>query len=784
MQHWHMSNFLLIPAGDNILGVDSIPISRMTILLGANGSGKTTALNEINACLNASANVASVGRLEIDAHILDDDAFERIIFHFLSDGTEFDSEEQYIAEFLNDYDGGEQLIAIPVNDYYANGKGSIRQRVTDLLAHSQQSGAEKIRLKLASEIVAGMRIAFCGNRIGLAVDIADTEHTLDDIQLLVTQGFDLSAGDNLAVCLSEILRSDDGEAWLHEPSQQAYENVMVLDPLAIPYPMQLDFTIESLTKELDLGITAIAYRILHGGKVKPNLRADRLTESEWAGDDDEYAQFRSWLLTEDTGFAIKIDKASGLRLNPLVQKTIDMINDRAEFFAPTFLKEEGAIHVELTPVTGWPAGEPRVRFFMSNSRGKLALERCGCGHARYATLTIRLAMFAALYAERVPIFPTDATPEEIAAIRESLIETSAYIEPVKTFEEAEEVKSTLYRRFDSVSGTGLTPDDPIISKSVQDKLIAPLISDGGEDNVSRLLPDYSMQRMPIILLIDEPEAHLHPLAVRSVKSWLLRIQSLFLATVVATHNPVLADISSLDSSTIVLEKTEGASNALVTGMRSLEVLAVLGNQIGMTKGDLLQMARYFLFVEGPHDEILLHEFFGEILDDAGIKVFPLHGLERAATSLVDSEFVAAIGKPMGVMADKIGGEGPSHERKLIDRLIREVSAINRKVDILPLSKPDILDYLPSEIVAQVANKGYVNWEVSRSEYAKYEDSQPKNKKSFKDWARGAFDMDLERETIRRMAAETRKRNLIDPEIIELISKLIASVGGQYLDTEA
>jgi len=44
---------------------------------------------------------------------------------------------------------------------------------------------------------------------------------------------------------------------------------------------------------------------------------------------------------------------------------------------------------------------------------------------------------------------------------------------------------------------------------------------------------------PGVVLVDEPEAHLHPAAIRSVAEWLKAVSTRSLAVFVTTHHPIL-----------------------------------------------------------------------------------------------------------------------------------------------------------------------------------------------------------------------------------------------------
>jgi hypothetical protein len=67
----------------------------------------------------------------------------------------------------------------------------------------------------------------------------------------------------------------------------------------------------------------------------------------------------------------------------------------------------------------------------------------------------------------------------------------------------------------------------------------------------------------------------------------------------------------------------------------------VSDELGITKGELLLLTRLAVFVEGPHDQIILDEWFGEELRSAGVRVYPVHGVDNL-TGLVESEITAAL----------------------------------------------------------------------------------------------------------------------------------------------
>lgn len=119
---------------------------------------------------------------------------------------------------------------------------------------------------------------------------------------------------------------------------------------------------------------------------------------------------------------------------------------------------------------------------------------------------------------------------------------------------------------------------------------------------------------------------------------------------VATHSAALLDSTSeLINRVLILRDAEGTHLRRMTGALGAELAEVSG-YLGLSKGELLLMTRLALFVEGPHDRILLEEWFGDELRGAGIRVLPVHGVDNLP-GLADSEITAALGIPIATLSD-------------------------------------------------------------------------------------------------------------------------------------
>ena len=78
-------------------------------------------------------------------------------------------------------------------------------------------------------------------------------------------------------------------------------------------------------------------------------------------------------------------------------------------------------------------------------------------------------------------------------------------------------------------------------------------------------------------------------------------------------------------------------------------LARVSESLGISAGEPL-MTRLALFVEGPHDQIILEEWLGQDLRVAGVRVYPVHGADNMP-GLAESEITAALGIRIATLTD-------------------------------------------------------------------------------------------------------------------------------------
>jgi AAA domain, putative AbiEii toxin, Type IV TA system len=405
-----------------------------------------------------------------------------------------------------------------------------------------------------------------------------------------------------------------------------------------------------------------------------------------------------------------------------------VIEQEANRVAPSFLQNQGRIGVEVLPVSVWGPQDRRIRVTFTGRDGERRdLRVVGAGTARWAAAAVQLACRRLKKGNQVVTDQAGTVISDLAAVQH--IVQAARAEPL------------------SQTAVRLEPADA-----------------------------------PGVYVIDEPEAHLHPAAIASVRTWIEELARTATTVLAATHSPMLLDTDShLTTRVLVLPGVGGTELQALTGTMDHR-LAEAASELGITKGDLLLLTRLAVFVEGPHDVIILTEWFGNELRDAGIRVFPVHGgddLQELITTrpgLVGSEIIAALGIRMAVITDK----SPARVEPAVKRLLREAEQAGRVVTAVYLSEEDILFYLDEHVCREVA-PDFPGWHEARARFAKRPD---RSVKKWKQWVPKTYGLELTRDSIRWLAAECKRQERIPLELRQRIGELTALAATLRTDAAA
>lgn len=500
-----------------------------------------------------------------------------------------------------------------------------------------------------------------------------------------------------------------------------------------PPVIQLNGDIESLATELERAVPVIHDRLWHFKLEVLSGSTDSRIGLVVAGDDfdigtgvQEHRYWPDpWLETRSPAgepvlprFFSSYDKGDWVRVRHSVLATARTIESEANLIAPEFVKSQGTIGMEVLPVSVWGPGQHRVRTtFTEFGAEQRDLRVVGAGTARWAAAAIRLAC------------------RRLESGRQVVIDASG-----RLVEDEDE------RR-------------PIVQEAYSEALTKTSV---------RLEPSSAAA----VYIADEPEAHLHPAALQSVRKWLSQLAETAAMVLVATHSPVLLN-SPLELIHRVLVLRDGGATRLrpMTGALG-EELARVSETLGLTKGELLLMTRLALFVEGPHDQIILDEWFGQDLRTAGVQVFPVHG-DRQLPGLAESEIITALGIRIATLTDetsltRVTSRTPQTTGDIaVTRLIAEAKRAGINVHAVGLRQRDILYYLDETICQKSAPK-FPGWQAAVNAWESVGRPGP-----WKRWVQSKYRLSLSRDNIRDLARECRQQHKIPTELSRVISGLIA-----------
>jgi energy-coupling factor transporter ATP-binding protein EcfA2 len=209
-----------------------------------------------------------------------------------------------------------------------------------------------------------------------------------------------------------------------------------------------------------------------------------------------------------------------------------------------------------------------------------------------------------------------------------------------------------------------------------------------------------------VLFLDEPEAHLHPLAVKSVVRWCQQMVQRGFNVIVASHHEEFLRYSSPDVAHVHI--THGGDPP-VTRARTLlasvtPLLQDLAHEVGMHPATVLSLNRCILFVEGPLDHAVLDEYAAADLDHAGVLIVPMHGT-RNLEGLIDAELAPRLGIKAGVLTDATDpdtmGQRSNSKRSREETWVTRLITSFADRDLAPptpfgIPEDDLLFALPAE----------------------------------------------------------------------------------------
>lgn len=213
---------------------------------------------------------------------------------------------------------------------------------------------------------------------------------------------------------------------------------------------------------------------------------------------------------------------------------------------------------------------------------------------------------------------------------------------------------------------------------------------------------------PQILLVDEPEQHLHPLAQHVIARWATQQGRQHRAVVVATHSSAFFALPP-EQATVCEVRRVGHHTRIrplraVHGPDAVEQARRLGFELGLGRDALAQLTRAVAVVEGDWDRRLLHRYFGADLADQRILVVVLQGSEELG-GLADAAVIPALGVPVIAFLDEVRASSTADLAALrnplskAERALRDLAVeLGNRLRVVRYQDPDVICALPEAAV--------------------------------------------------------------------------------------
>jgi len=371
-------------------------------------------------------------------------------------------------------------------------------------------------------------------------------------------------------------------------------------------------------------------QFLFSGDDRRQLGVLAMTSVETVGLRQPEISVDPWMVSIDDKDAGGLLRRSYLP-RPGVNTACSLLAYKANEIAPLFIQSAGLIEIDarIVPITG---GGPSL--LLVEYDGK-PLNELPAGTARWVAITVRLAARLLLQSK---VLLREVWGSDYA-------EMQTYLGDLNP-----DQMEALERMPDGVARYGILRHAVEVLER----------ADGYLD--FEVVPDYRSEAQTV-LLVDEPELHLHQDALLDIRKWLRdRTAEGDITAVIATHSPVFMDYLPHEASVHGL-LTAPDGGAVVTDMtRGLGTwLDGDAEALGVASLDGLFSFRGFLLVEGKHDEIVLRQFYGEDLARRRLGVVAMWGT-RGKLDLTEARFLQLVRRPVAMLLDNIPeGESSSSE---------------------------------------------------------------------------------------------------------------------------
>jgi hypothetical protein len=445
-------------------------------------------------------------------------------------------------------------------------------------------------------------------------------------------------------------------------------------------------------------ICDVCLRADHGGRVDP----------EWYPLDNSHTDY-SELPFPFRGSPEWLEERDGwTRLRPTLRDTLAIVEEQANERAPSFVAEFGRIRLDTRPVRQWDASVARCRIMFDISPGEGNADDADSGGELGAPDSVRSPDNQVLNVHLA----------DLGAGLRRWVATAV--------RQAADACATGEFSANRWLGAGCDSSEP------------PRVV-GGE------------QATPRILIIDEPEQHLHPYAQETIAAWAIQQAAQHHAVVIASHSPAFLALPP-EHATICQVRRVGHITRIdplpeVHGGDDVVARArQLGFDLGLGREALAQLTRAVVVVEGEWDRQMLRRFYGAKFRQQRILVVPLQGSDELS-ALADAAVIPALGVPVVALLDEVRASSWEDLASLpgtlskAERCLRDLAAdLGSWLQVVRYEDPDIICALPENAVtAAYPDAKFPGWGDLLASWHSAVASQDTTH-SFKRWALEAMEL--------------------------------------------
>jgi hypothetical protein len=347
------------------------------------------------------------------------------------------------------------------------------------------------------------------------------------------------------------------------------------------------------------------------------------------------------------------------QVQPTLPATIKLLENAINKVAPAFVGFAGLVTLSLLDVDKWHQG----RFIELRYDGK-PLERLPAGIARWVATSVRIGG-RNLFNSRL-VLSRLTTEEEVEAFLEYVnvpddfdLDVVGDVELVDRF-----CLDARSRIDDEIVASGLMPRrsaDKAEMHASRLRLLLLLLTVMNDPEGWRRFSVSPRPQDRTLLLVDEPELHLHVDAMTDVRNWLSdHLRETRISAVVATHSPGFLDYRPDEARIAMVEHFAPGRSTVEDITDNVGFwLSEHGEALGTETLDGVLLKRGFLLVEGPHDEIVINHFYGDQLARHRIGIIAMWGFINTL-DLTESRYLRYAGRPIAMLLDNVpehyGGE--------------------------------------------------------------------------------------------------------------------------------